>query len=126
MTPMDRFTEHDLSLQFDGIGCLWRFRPTAGVHAPQPLDVRVEGGDLLVVVDMLGLRAGDVEVDGEGAALRLRGATSRAAGLDSSVGLPRCTDLAQMRTTYADGVFEVRVPMTAEPCTLVEPLVAVA
>ena len=104
---------HDLSLTFDEGGNLWRFRPRASAHGTQPVHARMDGADIVVAVEVAGVRPGDMDVHVRGDVLEIRGIAAATSSVASDVGLPVRVDLHSLETAYDDGVFEVRVPTGA-------------
>lgn len=109
----DWITSHDLSLVFDPRGRLWQFRSTA-YRAPA-VGAAVEDGELVVTLEAPGAHPGDLAVELDGRVLKITGEAGSARGLVATVGLPGRVALHALTTAYADGAFEVRVPLGPAP-----------
>jgi HSP20 family molecular chaperone IbpA len=111
MKSTDWILKHDLSLMFDAGGRLWRFRPETSAHGVQPVEANTDGTDLVITVTVPGIKPGDIDVQAHGDVLELRGIAPTAGTLACAVGLPLRADMNTIETAYADGTFEVRVPI---------------
>lgn len=105
--------EHDLSLTFDRIGRLWKFRPTQSRHGHQPVDAHLTAGAIAITVTVPGLESGEVDLSAEGKVLKIRGKADRTMDLACDVALPRTVDLGVLETAYEGGVLEICVPLIA-------------
>jgi HSP20 family molecular chaperone IbpA len=113
MMTTEKLTQHDLSITFDGMGRMWKFRPSNGVHGHQPVDARLTPQAIVLSVTVPGLQCGDVDLSASDEVLHVRGRSDQTMHLAADVAMPRRVDLDVLETAYTDGVLEISVPLVA-------------